>query len=85
VPWRERALLPLPVAAEVSGLSVGSWYRFEHEGRVRFHRLGGRTLVATPDVIAIVDSAAPWTASNAGAAARARRAELSKANWQVGA
>jgi hypothetical protein len=28
VPWRERALLPLPVAAEVSGLSVGSWYRF---------------------------------------------------------
>jgi hypothetical protein len=81
VPWRERVFLPLPVAAEVSGLSVGSWYRFEREGRVNFRRLGGRTLIATPDVIAIVDSATPWTASNAGAAARARRAELSKANW----
>jgi hypothetical protein len=83
VPWRERALLSLSVAAEVSGLSVGSWYRLEREGRVNFRRLGGRTLIATPDVIAIVDSAEPWTASNAGAAARARRAELSKANWQV--
>lgn len=63
VPWRERPLLPLQVAAEITGVSIASLYRFESEERLIFRRLGGRTLVETPSLVALVDAAEPWAAS----------------------
>lgn len=77
MPWRDSALMPLKRAAHVLGISVAGLYRLESEGALKFRRLGGRTLVRTGGVIALADAEEPWTASAAGTAARARRAELS--------
>lgn len=76
--WRERALLPMKVAAEIIGVSIASLYRFSDEGRLVLRRLGGRTLVCTKSLIAIVDSAEKWTASDRGSEARAKRKALRK-------
>lgn len=76
VPWRERPLLSLQTASEIVGVSVASLYRFESEKRLVFRRLGGRTLVVTPSLVALVDAAEPWTAStltNKALAARTGR------------
>jgi hypothetical protein len=84
-PWRDTAYLPLKRAAHVLGISVASLYRLEREGSLRFRRIAGRTLVRTPGVVVLADTDEPWTASKAGAAARERRAELAKTNWQAAA
>jgi hypothetical protein len=81
--WRSTAFLPLNKAAVVLGISVASLYRLEREGTLTFRRIAGRTVVKTAGVVALADADEPWTASKAGEAARARRAELAKANWQV--
>lgn len=78
MPWRETAFLPLPRAAHVLGVSVASLYRLEQEGTLRFQRRCGRTLVRTEGIIALADADEPWTASSAGAAARAKRSELAQ-------
>ena len=41
IPWRERALITLPNASAVGGISISRLYEFEKEGRLRFRRLGG--------------------------------------------
>ncbi|OWK18886.1 hypothetical protein AJ88_03145 [Mesorhizobium amorphae CCBAU 01583] len=61
IPWRQRPFLPLETAAELLGLSRSSLYRLESEGKVIFNRLGGRTLVAVPSVVKLIDAAEQWT------------------------
>lgn len=84
-PWRDTALLSLKRAAHVLGISVASLYRLESEGRLKFRRLAGRTLVATSGIAALADADEAWSPSTKGFEARARRAELVKANWAEGA
>jgi hypothetical protein len=83
IPWRERENVALKDAAETAGISVASLYRFEAQGRIRFIRLAGRTLVPTVDLIALLASAETWSASSKGAAARAAR--LAPADKFIGA
>lgn len=78
MPWRETAFLPLPRAAHVLGVSVASLYRLQQEGTLQFQKRCGRTLVRTEGVVALADADEPWTASSAGAAARAKRSELAQ-------
>lgn len=83
MPWRDTAFLPLNRAAHVLGISPASLYRLENEGRLQFRRIAGRTLVATPTIAALADAAEDWSPSTKGAEARARRAELVRANWDT--
>lgn len=80
-PWRDTALLSLKRAGHVLGISPASLYRLESEGRLEFRRVAGRTLVTTPSIAALVDAAEDWSPSSKGSEARAKRAELAKANW----
>lgn len=80
--WRDTAFLPLQKAGHVLGISVASLYRLEQEGTLKFRRLAGRTLVRTEGVIALADADAPWAPQSAGAAARAKRAELAANGWK---
>ena len=77
--WRERPLLPLKLASEIVGVSVASLYNFVDQGRLRFRQLGGRTLVETKSLIALVDNAEEWKPSDRGKEARAKRKELARA------
>jgi hypothetical protein len=81
-PWRDTAFLSLQRAAQVLGISVASLYRLEQTGEVKFRRLAGRTLVKTDGVIALESADEPWTASQAGSAARVKRAELAANGWK---
>jgi excisionase family DNA binding protein len=57
-PQRGPALDPLaytlPEAARVSGLSVATLRRHEKAGRLRFYKVGGRTLVAAGSLSALL-------------------------------
>jgi hypothetical protein len=59
--WRERALITLSNASAVGGISISRLYEFEKEGRLRFRRLGGRTLLEVRSLIALIDSLPQWT------------------------
>lgn len=74
-PWRERPLLSMQMASEVAGVSRGSLYRLAAEGRLQLKKLAGRTLVDTNSLIAILDNAESWTASDCNAKAVAARGE----------
>lgn len=80
--WTDRRLLPVKIAAQVAGLSSATMYRLESQGRVKFKRLGGRTLVETASLIELIDSSEDWTASEHGAAARAARSARCRSAWQ---
>ena len=80
--WRDRPLLPLKVASEVVGISVGSLYRFADEGRLKLRTLAGRTLVDTKSLIALADGAQDWTPKDLGKEARAKRAEVARTALQ---
>ncbi|WP_156041775.1 helix-turn-helix domain-containing protein [Bradyrhizobium sp. URHD0069] len=81
-PWRERPLQPMKVAAELCGVSIASLYRFSDEGRLVLRRLGGRTLVETKSLIALIESAEDWTPYDRGKEARAKRKEIARAAMQ---
>lgn len=72
-PWRDRPFLQLKVASEIVGLSIASLYRFSDQGRLRFRVFGGRTLVDTKSLIALVDTAQEWVPRDRGKEARAQR------------
>jgi predicted DNA-binding transcriptional regulator AlpA len=73
LPWRDRAFVPLARAAEILSLSRPSVYKLEKQGRLRFHRVAGRTLVSVPSLIALSEAAGNWSASARGAEGRASR------------
>lgn len=81
-PWRDRPLHPMKTAAEICGVSIASLYRFSDEGRLTLRRLGGRTLVDTKSLIALVESAEKWTPYDRGKEARAKRKEIARAALQ---
>lgn len=72
--WRDRAFVPLGVAADILGVSRASVYALEAKGSLSFSRLAGRTLVAVESLKALIDRAEPWAASERGKEARAARA-----------
>jgi hypothetical protein len=81
-PWRDRPLHPMKSAAELCGVSIASLYRFSDEGRLVLRRLGGRTLVDTKSLIALIESAESWTPYDRGKEARAKRKEIARAALQ---
>ena len=84
IPWRERALITLPNASAVGGISISRLYEFEKEGRLRFRRLGGRTLLEVRTLVELIDSLPQWTPqterTEAAVAARSARA---KQQWRA--
>lgn len=77
--WQDRPHLQLQVASEIAGVSEASLYRAASDGQLTLVRLAGRTLVETKSFIAFIGTAVPWTPSDRGAAARAKRAEAARA------
>jgi hypothetical protein len=63
VPWQSRPLIPINVASQVSGNSPTQIYRHASQGRIELRKLGGRTLVVTSTLLALIASAEPWTPS----------------------
>lgn len=82
-PWRDRPLHTMKTAAELCGVSIASLYRFSDEGRLTLRRLGGRTLVDTKSLIALIESAENWTPYDRGKEARAKRKEIARAALQI--
>jgi hypothetical protein len=78
IPWRDRPHLQLKVASEIAGVSPASLYRFSDEGRLKLRELGGRTLVDTKSLIALIESAKDWTPKNRGGEARKKRADVAR-------
>ena len=79
VPWRERPYQQLAAASDIAGVSEAALYKAEKDGLLTFARLSGRTLVETSSLIAFIGHAEPWTPSDRGDAARAKRAEIARA------
>lgn len=82
LPWRERAFNNINVASEALGVSRTSIYRLASQGKLTLRRVAGRVVVETAGLLAIVQTAEPWTPSDHGAGGRAKRAELARARWQ---
>ena len=82
-PWRDRPLFQLKTASEIAGVSPASLYRFSDEGKLKLRELGGRTLVDTKSLIALIDSAADWTPKNRGGEARQKRAAVARTALQT--
>ena len=72
IPWRDRPHLQLKVASEIAGVSPASLYRFSDEGRLKLRELGGRTLVDTKSLIALIETAKDWTPKKRGEESRYR-------------
>jgi hypothetical protein len=82
IPWHQRRYVIMDVGPQTNGLSRASHYRAAAEGKLKLVRLGGRTLIDVPSLIAFNNSAEQWTPSKRGAAARAARSDRAKARWQ---
>ncbi|WP_315918639.1 helix-turn-helix domain-containing protein [Mesorhizobium sp. SP-1A] len=75
-PWRDRPFLSIAFAADLLGVSRAFLYRMEKEGRLRFGRLAGKTLVKTDSLLHLIDNVEDWRPSERGAAGRAARTAL---------
>lgn len=84
LPWRERPVLRVGVAADVLGVSQASIYRLHETGKLSLKRIAGRVVVETAEVLAVLAAAEPWVKSEAGSAARAKRAAARTANVVAG-
>lgn len=73
VPWRERELLPLKLASEVSGRSVSGLYADAHAGKLKFRDFGGRTMVEVQSLVKLLAAAPEWKPRDRGRAAREAR------------
>ena len=81
-PWRERAFLSMKIAAEVAGVSITTLYRFSDAGQLKLRDFGGRTLVDTQSLIALINSAKAWTPRDRGSEARAKRKQIARTALQ---
>jgi len=79
--WQDRPRLSMQVASEISALSVASLYKAADQGGLVLVRQSGRTLVETPSLIEFMNRAEPWTPSDRGKEARAKRAAI---HWRRG-
>jgi hypothetical protein len=80
--WEGRALITLPIAAEVLSCSVGQIYNLGHRGEVDLVNLGGRTLARTHSIVRLAKRAPPRVSAKhrtakalAGRTVRRRSAE----------
>lgn len=60
VPWFQKPVLPLRVASEVLGVSRSSLYRLQAGGKLTFARIGGKTVIRTESVIALLEAIEDW-------------------------
>lgn len=81
-PWRDRPFLKIKDAAEIVGCSPATLYGAAHDGKLTLSRLGGRTLVETPSLIAYIATAEKWTPSGRSKKATEARSEAARASWQ---
>jgi hypothetical protein len=81
-PWRDRPFLQLKTASEIVGVSVASLYNFSDRGELKLREFGGRTLVDTKSLIALIETAADWVPKNRGSEARAKRKEIARAAFR---
>jgi hypothetical protein len=72
----------MKVASEIVGVSIASLYKFSDTGRLKLREFGGRTLVDTKSLIALIDTASDWVPKNRGAEARAKRKEIARSAFQ---
>ncbi|TNF15447.1 MAG: DNA-binding protein [Rhodobacteraceae bacterium] len=68
--WRSLALLSLPDAAKVLGISRSSLYKMANAGEVSLVKLGGRTLVRSEEIARLADGVEPWRPSGRATEAR---------------
>ncbi|MET4153835.1 helix-turn-helix domain-containing protein [Bradyrhizobium sp. RT7b] len=66
-------MLQLKTAAEIAGVSQAMLYRFAASGKLKLRDFGGRTLVSTESLVALLDTAKDWTPRKRGEQARAAR------------
>ena len=64
IPWRERAFVNVPTAAELIGTSPAGVYAMHHEGKLTLRKMAGRTVAAVSELIRLIDSAEPLTEAN---------------------
>ena len=81
-PWRDRPFLQLKTASEIVGVSIASLYNFSDAGRLKLRNFGGRTLVDTKSLIALIETAEDWAPKKRGEEARAKRKEIARAAFQ---
>jgi hypothetical protein len=74
--WQDRPRLSMQLASEISAVSVASLYKANDEGALVLVQQCGRTLVETSSLIEFMKRAEPWTPSNRGKEARAKRAAI---------
>lgn len=82
LPWEQTKFLSLKRAGEICGVSASSLYAYQKDGRLAFKRFGGRTLVVTESLIALMKAAEEWQPSQRGSAGRAKRIERARAARQ---
>lgn len=80
--WRDCAFLTVQNAAAIAGVSPASLYRFAKEGRLELRRLGGRTVVETRSLVAILAAAEAWAPSGRARAAVESRSKRSARTWE---
>ena len=80
-PWRDRPFLSIQNAAELCACSAAKLYGMEKAGLLTFKRLGGKTLIATPSLIAYLDTAEAWVPSKRAEKATAAARKASASAW----
>lgn len=82
--WRDRPYQPLRTAAEIVGCSRPHIYKLAAQRRLELVRVAGMPMVPTDSILALLQSAEPWTPDTkrnaAAVAARKRREHWSAAN-----
>jgi hypothetical protein len=71
--WRDRPFQSMRSASDILGLSTATLYKMAARGDLHLKRLANRTLVATSEVVRLVDTAEEWTPSSRTARATAVR------------
>lgn len=56
IPWAQKPLLPLRVAADLLGISRSGLYRLHSAGKLTFAKVGNKTVVKTPSLIGYLET-----------------------------
>ncbi len=71
IPWAQKPLLPLRVAADLLGISRSGIYRLQASGKLTFAKVGGKTVVKTHSLIGYLETIEEWPAGEQGRGAKA--------------
>ena len=55
IPWVQKPILPLRVAADLLCISRSGLYRLRADGKLHFAKVGGKAVVKTPSLIAYLE------------------------------